>query len=297
MLRFLVIGASGLVGKRFCRKLGPELTVGTYGSRAVAGQIRFDLTTDTLTDVLSEAGGRFSHALILGAITEIDVCAREPVKAARVNVDGTIRVMDSLHARGIVPIFASTDAVYDGNHGGWREDDPANPILTYGRHKLAAEHHLAKLAPPWIALRIAKVLDPELHAKGLLGPWIWALRTGEKIRCATDQRFSPVGIDDVVSAIVRLAAADASGIFNLGGAEPISRFDLLTMLVSELSHLQAVTPEIKTCGIRDFDFAEARPIDTSLSIERLKSTISFTPESLSSICARAVARSAARRDV
>lgn len=290
MLRFLVIGASGLIGRYFLRALGPAASVGTYRSRPFPGGVRFDMATDRPEGLIEKLGDDFTHALILSAIAGIDACATDPEGSARVNVAGAIRVIDALAARGVVPIFASSDAVYDGSRGGWGERDDARPILTYGRQKLAVEQHIARQGVPAVVLRLAKVLDPELSAEGVLGSWVEALLGRRRIQCATDQRFSPVGIDDVVAAIRALAVARVHGVFNLGGAEAVSRFELLSLLVSALSRSGPLDPVIETCSIRDFPFAEARPLDTTLSVARLREAIGYAPERLASLCERAVRR-------
>lgn len=282
--RFLVLGASGLIGGRFLHFIGPERAIGTYHSRHIERGIRFDLAAERIEDLLDKLNTQISHAVILGAVVAIDRCARDPIGTGRINVEATIRAIDALMARGIVPIFASSDGVYDGSHGQWREDDVARPILVYGRQKLEVEQYLATQRGPWLALRIAKVLDPELSVSGLLGPWIKALVKGERIRCATDQYFSPAAVQDVVSAICRLAESGATGVYNLGGGEDVTRIALLTMVVDAVSRWRKISPVIERCSLRDFPFSEVRPLDLSMSISKLRATIPYTPERLDALC-------------
>lgn len=291
--RFLVIGASGLVGQRFLRALGPECAHGTYHRHGFPGAARFDLATDCVADLLDRLDEDFTHGVILGGVVNIDECARDPVRSKTVNVEGIIKAVDGLVARGMVPIFASSDAVYDGSRGSWREDDAANPIIVYGRYKREIEQYLARKNHPFLALRIAKVLDAELSHSGVIGPWITELLTHKPIRCATDQRFCPLGADDVVAAIRLLAEAGASGIFNLGGAEPVSRIELLEKTIAAVSHHRTIDPLIERCSIRDFPFLEPRPIDLTISIEKLKATVAFDPEPLAALCSRAAAKAIA----
>ncbi len=278
--RFLVIGASGLIGERFLRALGPDLALGTYFSRPFAGGTRFDVVTDSLDSLLKELGGRFTHALVMGGNAAIDQCARDPEGTARLNVVALSGLVDDLLERSITPIFTSSDAVYDGSHGAWNEDEPVQPVLVYGRQKLAVERHLETCARPWLVVRLAKVLDAEGHASALLRPWITALCKGELIRCATDQRFSPVGVEDAVHAIHALARTGARGLFNLGGGETLSRWDLLAKLAAAVGRVRKIEPRIETCSIRDFPFVEPRPLDTSMNIGKLVAAIDYRPELL-----------------
>jgi dTDP-4-dehydrorhamnose reductase len=292
--RFLVIGASGLIGQRLLRALGPTRAVGTHYRNRFSGSVSFDLATDKVTELLDRLGQPFTHAVILAGVVNIDACARDPSGSAAANVEGSIRATEGLIARDIVPIFASSDAIYDGSRGMWHENDETESMLTYGRQKRAVERHLERQSAPWIALRIAKVLDPELGQTGVLGPWITELAAGKLIRCATDQRFCPLGVDDVVAAICLLAEARATGIFNLGGPEPVSRIELLERLIATLSRRRSVRPLIEPCSLSDLPFLERRPLDLTMSIEKLSARVAFRPKDLTELCVRAARNAAAQ---
>lgn len=294
---FLIVGASGLVGGRLLRALGPGQALGTYASRPFPGGVRFDLGSDRLSGLLHGTGRTFTHAVIPGAMTHIDDCARDPEGSARVNVTGTCRLLDDLMSAGIHPVFVSSDGVYPGDRPMATESDDLRPVLTYGWQKRAVEEHLEARPGPWTVVRLAKVLDPELDPQGVLGPWIDQLASGRKIRCATDQWFSPVGVDDVVTAILRLAEGAVQGIFNLAGAQRVSRIELLRMLVEAVGRDTIQPPDIEPCGIGDFPFAEPRAPDGSMAIGRLRSAIAFEPASLEDLCRRAAARHRFVREV
>ena len=287
--RLLILGGSGFIGQRALAALGPARATATYFSHPFAGGHRFNLVTDNVGDLLDRLPSGYSHALVLGASTMIDACALDPVGTARINVDGVIRAADALMAHGIVPIVASSDAVYDGSRGGWSETDVVRPITEYGRQKLTVEQHLQACDRPWLGLRICKVLDPGLGPTGLLGPWLDDFRRRVLIRCATDQWFTPVGIDDVIAVCVALADTGATGLFNVGGGEAVARFDLLGRLVKAARHYADIDPEIEPRSLRSFDFIEPRPLNASVSIAKLQAQIPYKPESLDSLCSRAAA--------
>jgi dTDP-4-dehydrorhamnose reductase len=288
---FLVIGASGLIGHRLLRVLGPGHAVGTYASRPFPGGMPFDLTRDRIRDKVLGRERFFSHALVASAVTAMDACAADPRTSAQVNVDGVRRVLDDLLEVGIHPIFLSSDTVYPGGRPISGEDDEVRPILTYGRQKRLVEQHLAGCPQPWTVFRLAKVLDPELSPAGVLGPWIDDLAAGRTIRCAVDQWFTPIGIDDVITVLLRCAAGGIRGLFNLAGSQRVSRMELLRILAGATGQWCRIpTSRIEACGIRDLPFAEARPLDTSMSVARLQAAIPFEPEVMEVLCQRAAKR-------
>ncbi|OGA09317.1 MAG: hypothetical protein A2W68_08380, partial [Betaproteobacteria bacterium RIFCSPLOWO2_02_64_14] len=203
--RYLIIGASGLVGAQLYSTLGPGNAVATCHRKPVAGGVAFDAVETRLADTVLKQHRGFTHAFVFHCISGIDDCARDPRGTARVNVASVCAVIDDLVDHGIVPVFASSDAVFDGTRGMWTEDDPVNPVLTYGRHKVEVERYLAAKAAPSLVVRLAKVVSSAPGAGGLVNEWLDQLERDGEIRCATDQFFSPADADDVVRALVGLA--------------------------------------------------------------------------------------------
>src|SRR5262249_51950009 len=132
---FLILGASGFIGAHLHAALGPERGVATYHRTPIAGGLRFDPLTMRVGETILPNAPGLTHAFVLYGMTNIDQCARCPELAHRINVESVKRVIDDLIAAGIVPVFASSDAVFDGTREMWTELDPVNPVLTYGRHK------------------------------------------------------------------------------------------------------------------------------------------------------------------
>jgi dTDP-4-dehydrorhamnose reductase len=268
--RYLILGASGFVGAHLYAALGQAKAIATYHSKPLSGGISFDAATMRLADAVLRGYRGLTHAFILHGVTAIDTCARDPAGTARINVAGTQRVIDDLVEHGITPVFASSDAVFDGSRGLWSENDSVNPILTYGRQKVEVERYLLEKAESPLVLRLAKVVSETAGAKDLLGNWLNQLESGESIPCARDQVFSPVTVNDAVEAFVRLAQDGQTGIVHVCGPRPVSRLELLQMLVEEARCHRDLSAQIIPCSIRDFsDFAETRPFNTSMSPTKL----------------------------
>lgn len=265
----LILGASGFVGTHLYARLGPARAIAAYHSTPVPGGVRFDAGTERLRDTLLRGDHGLKAAFLLHGRTRIDDCARDPDGTAAVNVRGMIAAIDDLAAAGVKPVYASTDAVFDGSRGGWTEDELPNPTLQYGRQKALVEAHLRGMSPPWVVARLSKVVGTEDGTHSLLGEWVRQIEAGDTIRCATDLVFTPAHVDDVAAALVRLAEEDVSGVFNVCGPESMTRMDLLQILVEEIRRYRDVRPTIVPCSIRDFPFLEPRPRDGSMAPGRL----------------------------
>jgi len=289
--RLLVLGASGFVGRHLYERLGPQRAVASFHSTPFAGGVRFDAGVMRLRDTLLRGAHGLKAAFLLYGRTKIDDCARDPGGTARVNVEGMMRAIDDLIEAGVKPIYASTDAVFDGSRGSWTEGDPPNPTLTYGRQKAAVEAYLRGKPAPWIVARLSKVVGSDGATHSLLGEWIRQIEAGETIRCATDLVFTPAHVDDVAAALIRLAVEDFSGVFNVCGPQSMSRMALLQLLVEEVRRYRDVDPRIVPCSIRDFPFLEPRPLNGSMLPDKLYRALGTPFRDMRSVCAELARRS------
>jgi dTDP-4-dehydrorhamnose reductase len=287
--RYLIIGASGFIGARLLSLLGPDNAVATYCNRHVAGGVAFDAVSMRLADTVLKRHKGLTHAFVLHGITNIDACARDPQGTERVNVASVLAVIDDLIDHGIVPVFASSDAVFDGSRGMWTEEDPVNPILTYGRHKAQVERYLREKSSPWLVARLAKVAGTGPGHADMLSDWMDKLESGAEIHCARDQVFSPLGVDDAVAAMHSLAEGGHSGIFHVCGPRPVTRLQLLQMLIEETGKYRELPALVIPCSIRDFKFAEPRPFDLSMSPRKLFATLGRSCDDPRELCRKAVA--------
>jgi dTDP-4-dehydrorhamnose reductase len=137
---------------------------------------------------------------------------------------------------------------------------------------------------------MSKALTTEPGCSDILGDWMDKLEQRAEIRCANDQIFSPVDVNDVVDALIRLTEAGNSGFYHVCCPRPVSRLGLLNLLVEEIRQLRALDTHIVSCSIRDFDFPERRPLDTSMSPAKLYATLGEDFDDLSLVCRVAVTR-------
>ena len=73
----------------------------------------------------------------LAALTNVDLCERKPTLAKQVNVVGVENICDVFPGR---IIHLSTDYVFDGKEGPYKESNKTCPISVYGETKLESEN-------------------------------------------------------------------------------------------------------------------------------------------------------------
>lgn len=291
-VRYLILGASGFVGARLYSYLGAQNAVATYHSNSekVPGGVFFDAATMDICESVLNRYDELTHAFVFLGITNIDACARDPSGTARVNVRGVCAVIDGLLDRGIVPIFSSSDAVFDGTRGMLTEDDLVNPVLTYGMQKVEVERYLQSKKGKWIITRFAKVVGSVPGYLDMLAEWMTKLERGEEIRCAYDQVLSPVDVNDVVYGLLRLIEVGLEGVFHISGPRALTRLELLQVVLRESSPYLASNAQVIPCRLNEIDFVEPRPLDCSMSSTKLFRATGFHCKDVETVCREMVLR-------
>jgi dTDP-4-dehydrorhamnose reductase len=146
------------------------------------------------------------------------------------NVDGSAAVARA--ARGRRLIHLSSDIVFDGARGSYREEDPPAPVNDYGRSKAEGERLVAELHP-----RATIVRTSLIYGGSHPGPQERLAREGT--RFFVDEIRSPVRAGDLADAILELLSLDAPGPLHLGGADDVSRYDFAVLLGADPEQIEA----------------------------------------------------------
>jgi dTDP-4-dehydrorhamnose reductase len=146
-----------------------------------------------------------------------------------VNVEGSAAVADA--ARGLRLVHLSTDLVFDGARGRYREHDVPAPVNAYGRSKAEAERLVAELHPGATIVRTSLIY-------GGAEPGPQERLAAEGTRFFVDEIRSPVQVGDLAEALLELVALDHAGTLHLGGADDLSRFDFAVLLGADPEQIE-----------------------------------------------------------
>jgi nucleoside-diphosphate-sugar epimerase len=155
MKKILVTGASGWLGTEIVKTLlargdaviGTDIVISPATSALAA---RYPALTAVAADlcewpqVLRLLNDHRPDAVIhAAAIVGVIQCADIPVKANRVNVEGSINLFEAMRLAGVKRIVhVSTEETYgDFNAPSIDEEHPQKPVSVYGATKLAVEHY------------------------------------------------------------------------------------------------------------------------------------------------------------
>lgn len=238
--RMLIIGARGFLGSHLAHMAARsyEVISGTRVAPVGPYHVAIDITD---RQSVRSAFERVQPDIVvlLAALSDIDQCEKDPEQALAVNVYGAehvARAAAQTHAR---LLYTSSAAVFDGLKHGYTEDDPPTPLSFYGETKTRAEAAVEALLPSAIILRFglvvgfAKLTGTNAMLDTLVQRWSAGIPTP-----LPDFEFrNPIDVATLSRFMLDLLnKEDISGIFHVGAAEPISRFDLGTRLAVRSGH-------------------------------------------------------------
>ena len=260
---------------RFARDTEPALAYGRHRPRALS---------DRAFSVDLSVRGDFSRALEdlhpdtvihTAAMTSPDLCEKNPRIARAVNVEGTREVARWAEAKGARMIYFSTDLIFDGKQGWYREEDTPGPLNLYGRTKLEGEEQVLRICTRWVIVRMALSYG---ETRGAGGDWTLSMRkalsAGGTLRLYTDQFRTPAYIGDTAEAVFRLARHDKNGIYHMGGADRISRYGF-GRVFCRLFGLEA--ERFVPVRMEEVRMDAPRAKDCSLDTEKIRREIGLAP--------------------
>ncbi|HEV3119925.1 MAG TPA: SDR family oxidoreductase [Gemmataceae bacterium] len=264
--RLLITGASGQLGSYLLRAAAARRTEVIAWSGTQTGErhgFRLCPVDFTAPDRIREAWRQARPGAIIhaAALASVALCRQDPELAHSVNVRGTSVLAELAAHAGTRLVLVSTDLVFDGEKGGYREGDDPKPLSVYGKTKLAAEE--AVLAYPGnTVVRVSLLFGPSLGRQtNFFDQQLTALRERTPIRLFADEWRTPIGMPFASQALLEIARSQNTGILHLGGPDRMSRLEMGLRLARYLG--LGVSSIIATN--RDAaPSSEPRPRDTSL---------------------------------
>lgn len=281
----LVTGSSGLVGSY----LLPELS-SQYKSVYVTSHITKPSSDKTIQmdlsipELLSNALERIEPTIIvnLAAFTDVDGCEKNKEYAIQINakvpriIADYIKLKQSKGESSAYFLHVSTDYVFDGERGKYKEESEPNPINWYGKTKLNGEQEIIRNLGDdgWCIARISTPFG--IHKKKQSFPTfvINKIRRGESANVVTDQYTSPSYSLDLARMLVEIIDRRTSHIIHVASSSRLSRYEQ-AMKVARFFELD--TDLIHGCSSDSMKWIAPRPRDSSLDVTKASKLLKYKP--------------------
>lgn len=205
------------------------------------------------------------------ALTDVDRCEREKELAYKMNVEGTRVLAEAAENASSFLVYISTDYVFDGLRGMYREDETTNPVNYYGYSKLLGEQFCRG------CIARTCVIYGSRPASGKVNFALWlinSLRSGKEVHVVTDQFITPTLNTNLARMVLEAANRRLRGVFHLAGATRISRYDY-AMELARVFDLDSSL--IVPSRMADLKWDAKRPIDSSLDTSKATQMLAERP--------------------
>jgi len=272
-MKILLFGKTGQLGWELNRTLAP------LGEVHALGPDELDLAdVDAMVRIIREV--RPGMIVNASAYTAVDRAEQEPDLAMLINEKVPAVMAEEARRLNAPFIHYSTDYVFDGTKdSAYTEDDAVNPLNVYGQSKLEGEQAIGQAGGGYVILRTSWVYS--LRGDGFVSKVLSWARKQETLKIVTDQFGSPTWARMLAEATSAMAArgladpmnyfSEKSGVYHLGGAGAVSRFDF-TRAILELDPRsgEQKVKKMEAALTADFPTPARRPLCTPLDCSRFE---------------------------
>jgi dTDP-4-dehydrorhamnose reductase len=283
--KILVTGANGLLGQALIRLFRRHYH--TIGSDLAS--LYFDASNEPQEYIALDVTDRNRVQKVLGeirpdvvinaaAFTNVDGCETDRESCWNLNVKSVEIIEEACSPFNALLVHISTDYVFNGKSGSYRETDEPDALGYYGLTKLSAEKVIRHSHLEYIIARTMVLYGTGVQLRPNFVTWVIdKLRSGEQIKVVDDQIGNPTLSDDLAEAIYRLIEEEAFGLFHVCGNEVCSRYDF-AMKIARVFDLDSNL--ITKISSKDFKQKAPRPMNSSFVMDKLYNTLDWLPGKL-----------------
>ena len=278
--KVLITGSNGLLGQKLVNQLKRhpsfKLIATSRGKNRIkdtSGYI-YESLNITKKDEVEHCLGKYQPDIIINtaAMTNVDACELNQEECWQQNVVAVQNFVDVLNTQDLALnthfIHLSTDFVFDGENGPYKEEDEPNPLSFYGKSKHEAEKIIQNSGLKlWSIVRtiiVYGIVDDMSRSNVVL--WAkGALEKGDAIKVVDDQFRAPTLAEDLAAGCILVAEKQATGIYHISGKDIMSILDLVKTVAEFYNLDQSKIQSIKSETLNQ---AAKRPPRTGFTLNK-----------------------------
>ena len=271
--KILITGGSGTLGKELIHKFPKKEIHSTFRNNKSNEEnaVFLDITNQKQ---LNEKINEIKPEIIIhtAAITNLDWCENNKDETFLTNVSATRFLTELAKKNNSKLIFISTDSVFDGKKGDYREDDSQNAVNVYSESKIEAEKIVNEYSNSLI-LRGTFVGKKSVGKNESFFYYLLnQLKKENKIKVPNDKISNGLSVNDYSELLVKMYENDLTGTYHIGTIDAKNNFEFAKGLAKECGYNEEL---IQECAFADI-FSEKgltakRPLNTTLNVEKISS--------------------------
>lgn len=286
MKRILVTGSNGLLGQKITEKVLAEgrvnliatsIGINRYPVKKGYEYAEMDILNPEQVKAVIEKH-RPDAVIHTAAMTNVDTSEANKALCHRLNVDAVATLLSICEEKNIQLIHLSTDFVFDGKNGPYKEDDAVNPVSYYGKSKVMAEELIKNSKANYAILRTILVygISYDMSRSNIV---LWAKGALEKalpINVVNDQWRMPTLAEDLAEACLLAVEHDARGIYHISGKDCMTIAGLVRKVADYWKLDQSFINEISSASLNQ---AAKRPVKTGFVLDKAIKDLGYNPHS------------------
>ena len=282
--KILITGSNGLLGQKLVLSLRDnyEVLATSIGACRMNNQNRFTYQSLDITNeqAVQRIVLHFQPDAIINtaAMTNVDTCEDNQEACDKVNVHAVQYLADACAKVGAHLVHISTDFIFDGEEGPYKEEDQANPLNYYGLSKVRSEHILQKHSCDWVVLRTIIVYGTadNISRDNIV---LWgraALKKGDPLDIIDDQFRSPTLAEDLAQACILAVEKRAKGVYNASGKDIMSILEMVERMADFYGCDKSIINRISSVTLSQ---KAKRPSKTGFVLDKSINELAYQPHS------------------
>lgn len=270
--KIIILGTEGFVGSHLYTSLFQyfddeniiKIDKNFFPESRVLDFNDFELLVNKIKVYFDEFKGYDFYIINLLSASNVDWCENNKKQSKFINFDFPKFLIEALATfNNVTFINFSSNAVYDGLNGSYKEQSPRNPVNIYGEHKCLLDDFILNSDLNYFLIR-PTTLFGDVYPGSRSNPVADICRAAiqEKKMLLVDDLVVNFGhVDVMCKSINQWILKDYKNVHvNFGGPENLSRYDLGTKIYMHFNKdLNLISP----CKVSDFDNAIPRPLNTT----------------------------------
>jgi dTDP-4-dehydrorhamnose reductase len=269
-MKLLVLGGSGLVGNSLLKMNENKFEIITTFNQnkiKIPKISAFQCSLPQDFTKLEEVIKKENPEVIVNAMgySNLDFCELNKEKTHLIHVKISEKISRITEKTNTKIIFLSSDYVFDGLKGNYKETDNPNSINYYGQTKIEAEKNILKNKNN-VVLRTSVIYDWSERVR-FFNYVIDNLKNQKRIKVTNDVFNSITLIDNLIKSIFTVIEKDAKGIFHVVDSTCASRLDFAKCISKIFNFDEKLIQEI---SINDTNVIAKRPKNACLDNSKAK---------------------------
>ena len=232
MEKILIIGSNGYIGSNIVKELESNNRLVIRADTASSKSENYYCIDIRAKEAVFSLIKNVSPTIVyhLAGLSSLDKCERDKELAYAINVSGTVNIVAAIASLNpnCKLVFMSSDYVFEGTAGRYKETSEKKPTTQYGITKATAEDYVLTLSNSLVC-RTSNVFG---HGGNFYNFLIEKISHNEKIEAFEDAQYTPTYIGYLIDSIIKLADSKFKGVIHIAGPDVVSRFDFAKQLAT-----------------------------------------------------------------